>query len=720
MRSGKIKVLVSGLVGVVIMGMSPVMPVFAAQSIASQSMPTIIHNSGSDLALQPKARQRQSSNNTKQRSSSKKLAKNTKKRATKIKKHKTSGVSKQKKSQKTKTQPEKFCTNAQLCPATAVSPIIINEILPRPHRGSQERFIELSNTSAKAVDLAGWWLGTPRKHHSLSGSIAAHEIKAYPQTMTHLQLKNNHDEVYLYNKPEVIVDHVGYAAAPIGKSYNLDDKGKWHWSSTITPGAPNKIASSLDNNKKADSALHASAYPGKSTTSTTSIAKKSTHKKVALTHKTTRNLKPTASATLAVPVNYKPAAVDIANDDSETADDNDYDSRTLMSGHLTAPQGHIAIVAKSEVSIDPNNNDNEIIDDETADDLGTPNSQTLDKPEKYDIGLEESTIRASVKNKSTATVPRDAVKSHTTKSHAVNKIAGKKVARKKAAKKTTSRSGSNVARSKSSKTIKHPVRAKRVHAAGIATKKRALLNQTPISLTIAEARAQEKGTVVKVTGVVSVVPETFGSGTFNITDGQAGLKVFSNHEKIPALSLGNKISAAGTISELRGAKRLALKNYEPLKIIEVGQPPIARRTTLTAITENDVDNLIAVSGEVTKVKNYQMYIDDGEGEAAVSLKKETRADQGIIKEGDSVDVIGLLEQDKNGWQIKPRGSEDIVVTGHRQVAGNATSTMSGSITGSAKPYMAIGLTSAGVIGGVWAAAKKGWFEPIKKAFRKGV
>jgi hypothetical protein len=58
-----------------------------------------------------------------------------------------------------------------------------------------------------------------------------------------------------------------------------------------------------------------------------------------------------------------------------------------------------------------------------------------------------------------------------------------------------------------------------------------------------------------------------------------------------------------------------------------------------------------------------MYVDDGDTEIAVYFKKGAGINKQELKEGDKVEVVGILNEGKDGWQVLPRALADLNVIG---------------------------------------------------------
>ena len=148
---------------------------------------------------------------------------------------------------------------ASPAPDTIIYPggIVINEILPAPEGPDDtSEWIELYNANSFDVDMGGW------KIKDSQGALTEYTFpknitilgKGYlvlKRPATNITLNNDQDSLDLILPNGKIVSSASYQNAPKNQSYNGTASG-WQWSSTLTPGAANKITQILPENKKSD------------------------------------------------------------------------------------------------------------------------------------------------------------------------------------------------------------------------------------------------------------------------------------------------------------------------------------------------------------------------------------------------------------------------------------------------------------------------------------
>ena len=171
------------------------------------------------------------------------------------------------------------------------------------------------------------------------------------------------------------------------------------------------------------------------------------------------------------------------------------------------------------------------------------------------------------------------------------------------------------------------------------------------------------GDRVKVSGVVAVLPNVFGSQYFYIASGLNGVQIYMNSKKFPELKIGDVVEVSGEISEPYGEKRVKVKNTTDIKILKnQGEPAPAELTTIDL--SESLGALVKIKGEVTEMKSTHLFIDDGEGEVKVVFKSGANITKGGLQIGDLVEVSGVVGQSSSGIQLLPRKMVDIVKTGH--------------------------------------------------------
>ncbi|MFA5770730.1 MAG: lamin tail domain-containing protein, partial [Patescibacteria group bacterium] len=169
---------------------------------------------------------------------------------------------------------------------------------------------------------------------------------------------------------------------------------------------------------------------------------------------------------------------------------------------------------------------------------------------------------------------------------------------------------------------------------------------------------------LKVYGVVTVEPKIFGQQFFYISDEQTSFQIYQYKKDFPELKIGDYISVSGEVSEVNKIKRIKIKNRYAIDVLSTNKIITPIDLQLEDIGEELLGSLVKVSGDITEIKSNLMYVDDGKAEIVVYFKKGAVINKQELREGDKVEVIGILNESKDGWQVLPRSLEDFNVVGH--------------------------------------------------------
>lgn len=180
----------------------------------------------------------------------------------------------------------------------------------------------------------------------------------------------------------------------------------------------------------------------------------------------------------------------------------------------------------------------------------------------------------------------------------------------------------------------------------------------PIKTTLDEVKDLAIGDIVNLKGTVAVAPGIFGVQYFYIV-GSPALQIYNYKKDFPNLAIGDYIEVSGELSESSGELRLKTKEAGNIKLIEHKAIPQPQETTCEKIGEEAIWQLVKVAGEVTGKKGSEVYLDDGNSEAVLYLKRGTGLKASMFSEGDKIKVVGLAVNTKSGPRILPRSKDDI-------------------------------------------------------------
>lgn len=180
----------------------------------------------------------------------------------------------------------------------------------------------------------------------------------------------------------------------------------------------------------------------------------------------------------------------------------------------------------------------------------------------------------------------------------------------------------------------------------------------PIKTTLEEVKDLAIGDIVNLKGTVAVIPGIFGVQYFYIV-GSPALQIYNYKKDFPNLAVGDYVEVSGELSESSGELRVKTKEAGNIKLIEHKAIPQPEETTCEKIGEEAIWQLVKVAGEVTGKKGSEVYLDDGNSEAVLYLKRGTGLKASMFSEGDKIKVVGLAVNTKSGPRILPRSKDDI-------------------------------------------------------------
>jgi len=170
-------------------------------------------------------------------------------------------------------------------------------------------------------------------------------------------------------------------------------------------------------------------------------------------------------------------------------------------------------------------------------------------------------------------------------------------------------------------------------------------------------------TAVQTQGVVIVEPGILGKQIFYIN----GIQIYSYYKDFPELIIGDEILIKGIISQSRGEKRIKTKTQEDIKDLNQGLIIKPQLMTISNINSQLVGQLIKIKGLVIERTGQRIFIDDDTGETIVYIKQYTLIDKSRIKEGDQVEIIGILSQNNDELWVLPRSNQDIQIIQNQKI-----------------------------------------------------
>ncbi len=196
----------------------------------------------------------------------------------------------------------------------------------------------------------------------------------------------------------------------------------------------------------------------------------------------------------------------------------------------------------------------------------------------------------------------------------------------------------------------------------------------PLLLGIEEARKMEKGTLVLVEGVVTVLPGVLGSQFFYINASQKseaalinfGLQVYSYKKDFPDLHIGDRLEVLGEISEVNGEKRLKTLTKGDIRVLAMGKKITPQAVVCEEINNDLLGSLVSVEGEISDLKATGIYLDDGFDEVHIYLKKTMGINHQDYEKVANIKVTGIISAAKNEIRLLPRSKDDIIILNEKE------------------------------------------------------
>ena len=174
-----------------------------------------------------------------------------------------------------------------------------------------------------------------------------------------------------------------------------------------------------------------------------------------------------------------------------------------------------------------------------------------------------------------------------------------------------------------------------------------------------EVQSHAAGQFVLVEGVVNSLPGMFSSQYFYI-EGDGGVQIYSNKKDYPKLALGDLVHIQGEISKINNESRVKTKTKKDISVIDVGYTiePIEIEGELNS---DYLGKLVLVKGEIIEKKSSKLILSNKNGEYNIEIKSGVDIDLKKIEEEDSVNIVGVVASNKDGYLILPRMESDIEI-----------------------------------------------------------
>ncbi len=234
-----------------------------------------------------------------------------------------------------------------------------------------------------------------------------------------------------------------------------------------------------------------------------------------------------------------------------------------------------------------------------------------------------------------------------------------------------------------------------------------LVANSAASSPINEIKKLKNGSSVKISGVVSVPPGILGSQIFYLSG--SGIQIYMFKKDFPDLKIGDTIEVAGTLSEAYGEKRIKLSSRDSIKFVSSGQAPAPHQVLAAEIGESLEGSLVTLSGEIVEIGKDKWYLADNDSsqggsasggkEIKILLKAGANIPFDLVKEGDKVEITGIISQYNKEYRLLPRSVDDIKILESEASANIFDSAQEQKSKGfGVKDYLFVGVPSLFLVG----------------------
>jgi|GEM_PF-838473 len=181
-------------------------------------------------------------------------------------------------------------------------------------------------------------------------------------------------------------------------------------------------------------------------------------------------------------------------------------------------------------------------------------------------------------------------------------------------------------------------------------------SNTTNNVTVEQAKEQNDGTIVSVTGIVIATNNTLGKQFFYLTDDTGGIQIYKYDADFPEMNIGDRFEITGVLSTNRGERRIKATTIEPLNSSEVLAPA---HLLFEEIGESLVGGLVRIDGIVLGRSGNTVTLEQNGLQQIVRLSSYTDIDTDLFVRGSEVRVTGILTSSNSELRLIPRSNEDI-------------------------------------------------------------
>jgi len=176
----------------------------------------------------------------------------------------------------------------------------------------------------------------------------------------------------------------------------------------------------------------------------------------------------------------------------------------------------------------------------------------------------------------------------------------------------------------------------------------------------APSAAAESGADFYAAAIKDETASSTESAVSAAASAMTGIQIYNYKKDFPILKVGDYLEINGELAITQEELRIKTKDKNDINIVEHKPAPAAIALSCDAINEENIGQLITVTGEITAKKAYTAYLDDGNDEILVYFKQSAGLDIKDLKAGDQVAITGILSKTSTGLRLLPRYQTDIV------------------------------------------------------------
>ena len=125
--------------------------------------------------------------------------------------------------------------------------------------------------------------------------------------------------------------------------------------------------------------------------------------------------------------------------------------------------------------------------------------------------------------------------------------------------------------------------------------------------------------------------------------------MYNYHKIFPEIKIGDRIEVRGQIS-VTGQEHLInykikTKEANDIKIISSNnKTPSAELIKISELKPQQLGQIKKIKGEITQNKSNQIYLDDGQNEILIDIRKNTNIPRHTLKEGEFLPLVVYCEK----------------------------------------------------------------------------